>query len=946
MTSPGGFTERLQLIVDATTSGGEAGFARLEAAARSADRTATDTGESVARAAQRVADARLKEADAAGAVRVAEQRLTDLREKGNATRAQLVAAEEKVETAQRRHHVATRELASATEAQTEAEQRAATATTEASAAQDEASDSAGDLKDRLRDLAAEAAALAGGFSLVSMVTEFADATRAASGLATSMNATIGQGGQLATIFGSLGLEAGDLLEIQAEFAGIVAADASALSDMGAAVQKNSDGTINWATTLQDALAQLQQIPDATERNRRGFALFGEEGYKQLAALTNSSIDVRDAFDQVGQPITEDDVRAIGEFDAQMLDLSLTSGDLGRTIGRAVIPIVTGLVDAGQDLADVIGAIPGPVALTGAAAVLMGVGFRKAGTDGTFLATAIARANAAAATFRAQAALTSVSAATMGAAMSGAAGAGRGLMALAGGPAGLGLIAGGTIYHFMSEGAEELEASARDAAVELKRVDDVVRRTDADVQSAARELVENSGAWENANASARGMRATLVDNGVPEWLADANALGNGIASVAGLFGEEELATAGAAKAIEDQASELEGLAEQQEQAEATTRSLNDLIAEGTTSGDEYATAVQEAAEAQAAQARTTDIAEASIAAYNATTRDAITTMLELYEAQLGQRSGWQDVLTAMQEAAGVTEDTETAASEVEQAYIDLIGTVLDYAGASGDAAVEAARAAGTVLDPLSEAQIRADATIASLRESLNAPNLTERARGEIQAMIDQLVTAQEEGNIEALLTLTGVEETEQGLSKTTEDRETVVEVESRGGPAVDRYLDGLAEARRLAIVRVESRNGPAVRAYLEGLAIANRLALIRVESRNGPAVDQYLDGLASQDRLAIIRVETRGGPAVRRYLDGLAEAARVASIGLGGGLRGGPAAGTYGSGVGVSLRTLELDLRLTGQLDRAQVSRAQRGRATIEDIRAYEAQNGTGWRRLT
>jgi hypothetical protein len=940
MTSPGGsFREQLELVVKATTGDGEAGFARLTTAATTADRAAKDTGESVARAAQRVAEARDREADAAGKVRIAEQRLRDLRDKGVTEGARYVTAQEQLETAQRRQHTASRDLEAATQAQTEAQRKAVVST-------DDLGESAKETGGELDDLKQKAAALAGGIAIGDWARNafggFTEGARSASNLARSMNATIAEGGQLATIFTTLGLEAGDLLEIQAEFANVIGADAGALRDMGAEVKRNADGTINYALTIQDALAQLQQIPDATERNRRGFQLFGEEGYKQLAALTNSSVDVREAFERVGMPFTQDDVDAVADFDAQMLELDLMSGELGRTLGRAVIPVVTGLVDAGQDLATAIGQVPGPILATGAAAVVMGVGFRRAGTEGTFLAGAIVRASAAAATFRATAALTSVSAATMGAALGGAAAGARGLMALAGGPAGLALIGGGTIYHFMSEGAEALEESARDAAVELKRVDDVVRAGDKSVQAAAHALVEESGAWERATAAGRGYRDVLADSGIPEWLAESDAMGGGLATIAGLFGDEELAAYGAANEIENQASQLEGLEEQQAQTQTTTKTLNDLIAEGTTGGRAFADAVREAAEAQAAEAHTTDLAEASIAAYNATTRDAIAVMLEMYQAQLGQRSGWQDVLTAMQEAAEVTEDTETAASEVEQAYIDLTGTVLDYANESANAAVEAARAAGTVLDPLTEAGIRADATMKALHESLNAPNLTEQARDEIQAMIDDLARAQESGDIEAILRLTGTDEAESTLSKTTEDRETHVQVESRGGPAVDRYLDGLASQARLSIVRVESRGGPAVRTYLQTLADADRLARIRVESRGGPAVDAYLDGLASQDRLAIIRVETRGGPAVQRYLDDLAGAARAAGISVGGGLRGGPGTGTYeASRLAVNAT---LDLQLTGRVDRGQLSGAERGRAIVRDVKAYEQRNGTGWRR--
>jgi hypothetical protein len=62
---------------------------------------------------------------------------------------------------------------------------------------------------------------------------------------------------------------------------------------------------------------------------------------------------------------------------------------------------------------------------------------------------------------------------------------------------------------------------------------------------------------------------------------------------------------------------------------------------------------------------------------------------------------------------------------------------------------------------------------------------------------------------------------------------------------------------------------------------------------------------------------------------------------GSGLRGAPEAF---SGGGYRLGSVTLDLELTGRADRGQLSRAERGRARVEEIRAYERENGTGWRR--
>jgi hypothetical protein len=148
----------------------------------------------------------------------------------------------------------------------------------------------------VKEMAAGMTAFAVGDWLKEQVSGYLEGARGAQALATSMNASVEEGGRLAVIFQSMGLEADDLLEIQAQFA---STSKDGLTAAGNELKTNRDGTVNWARSLEDALAQLQQIPDATERNRQGFQMFGEEGYKQLSRLLTSGVSVEEAFERVG-----------------------------------------------------------------------------------------------------------------------------------------------------------------------------------------------------------------------------------------------------------------------------------------------------------------------------------------------------------------------------------------------------------------------------------------------------------------------------------------------------------------------------------------------------------------------------------------------------------------------------------------------------------------------
>jgi hypothetical protein len=951
----GSLAERLQLIVEATTDKAEGAFRKLSGEAEKSATAATATGNAVATAADRVALARAKEADAAGKVTVAQARLDELLASGSAKASQLAAAEERVAVAQRQHAIASGQLTTELEAQRVTQTRTAVAHEEVART--------GGLASKATGALVQGAALLVGVGLVEYLSElpgkFVEGARESGQLAQSMNATTAQASQFLGLVGQLGLDLNDLIEIQAEFAQKVGANAQVLGSFGAAVQTNKDGTTNWVLTIEDALANLQQIPDATKRNQLGFQLFGEEGYKQLSRLLLSGVDLKDALEQIGVPFTDDDIAAAQEYDAAMRSFSITTGNLERTLGRALLPILTEGADLLAAFVEGVQAIPAPLGVAVIAALALGrIGFDPLAFSAGKVAAAVDVTSASLVRFRAVSATAGIGAATMGT-LEAAAGKAKtavgGLTSALGGPLGIALVAGAALYAAASAGAERFRESARKAAVEVEKAGGTTNDATANIARQAQQLSASAGYWDRVAASAKGLNAEIDDQGgILAFGRSVGLVNTSLAAAAEGTSDNEHAVRGYKEQIEEARKELGEYGAQQEAATLSAKSLNDLIAEGTTHGKDFGDAVKTAADAQNTQAYTSDLAKAAIDAYNAVSRDAVQVTYDLISARLSAEDAEYGFLDALDAVNGAQDDAKTSVDEVAQAHTRLKSAALDAASAAADAAVDAAKQAGTIVDPLTEANIRAQAMIDNLRAKLNTPGMTDAAKADVQGLIDQLVTAQEKGDINALVTLTGADDAGTQLDETTADRDTTITVESRGGPAVAAYLDGLASAKRLAIVNVESRGGPDVADYLDRLRTADRLALIRVESRGGPAVDSYLDSLA-HERLAIIRVETRGGPDVDRYLDSLA-APRTATINA---QRGAGAASSAGlsafglaagspalaaAGGGRVTANVTLDLELVGKVDRAQLTSAQRGRAAIADIRAYERDNGTGWRR--
>ncbi len=919
MTAP--LVQRLSLVVDAATGQTEARMDAVASSARDAGEAAERSASQVAQAAERVAAAQLRRDDAAGKVAVAEARLVELQEKGNASASQMAAATERLESARRQLANSERILTNATAESAQTQDRA----TESLARQETQQERARLGSERFRgqlegvkEMAKGLTAFAIGDWLQEQVGGYLEGARGAQALATSMNASVEEGGRLATIFQSMGLESGDLLEIQAQFA---QTSKDGLTAAGQELKTNRDGTVNWARSLEDALAQLQQIPDATERNRQGFQMFGEEGYKQLSRLLTSGVSVKEAFERVGTPFTSEDVSIAQQYDRQMMQLQLSSSELGRTLARNIVPVAGDVVGALDKVLGMVTDIPLPLTLAASAAVIMGrTGFDPLAKSADFVrekfgAVREGIANATAGVEEGAGRMSRAGAIAKGGV--------SGLTDALGGPLGVALIGAGAAFSLASQGEEELERHAADAAAEVARLGGTTNDAAANSRRLAAQLEREAGTWETLMAAQRGLAAQRDElSGFQSVVSNlGSAFGFAGEGATQLFSGTDAAARGFQEAIDEARKNLGEFGAQEAAAQLTTASLTQMIAEGDTSSQAFADSVKEAAEAQITQSTTSDTAAASIAAYRSQTDQAVQATRGLIDAQYAQDDAEYAFLAAVDAANSATDDQKTSVDEVAQAHTRLGEAALHAGDAMADVAVAQAKAAGEIVTPLDEANIRASTLIETLKDQLNTPDLTDQARNQLQTLIDQLTEAKDKGDVKALVTLTGVDTAEDQLGKVGKDRDAKISLETRGGPAVSAYMDRLTEDR-LAIIRVESRNGPAVDDYLDGLA-RDRLAIIRVETRGGPAVDQYLDDLAGRRRTAVIDVQ-------RRNVGGAP----------GGG---GPAAGLLGAaafGGPVSVNVYP-QVDAGGRLTAAGATMT--GRQIVQQLREYERRNGTGWR---
>jgi hypothetical protein len=201
--------------------------------------------------------------------------------------------------------------------------------------------------------------------LSSSADKFVEAQRAAAQFARATNATVEEAGKFTSVARQLGLDMNDLIEINAEFSKKIEEQPELLADLNVEIAKNADGSTNMTKTLVSTIDALGEMEDGLEAAKIASELFGEEGSKQLAGFYLEGIKVEDLMDRIDFIDQSDDAK---RFAASTVEMNLAMEQLQVTIGSKLVPVMTGLIDAGLAVFDFLTSIPDEVYLmVGAAA---------------------------------------------------------------------------------------------------------------------------------------------------------------------------------------------------------------------------------------------------------------------------------------------------------------------------------------------------------------------------------------------------------------------------------------------------------------------------------------------------------------------------------------------------------------------------------------------------
>lgn len=796
-------------------------------------------------------------------------------------------------------------------------------------------------------LALGAGALIGGGladAVLNIGRDFLEAAKGVEMFSNATNSTVEESSRFMGMAKAMGLDVNDLLEIVAEFGPKAEAMKDELAGVGIELQKNADGSVNVGRSLENALTGLQQIPDDAQRMQMAMKLFGEEGSKQLASIYNGTKPVAEAMEDLDLGIDAGDIEKARNFNEAMMDLKGAGRDVGFTLASAVLPAITGIVQALGPLAEVLGKIQPEVLLLGGGLFALS---RFGGGLQTAFSNAVTGIRGLGDNIRYQQTL----AAGYGVELGKVRAAGEALKGTGSAivnsisPAGAAIGTAMVATQLYTAAIDAAEAATREAIPRFNELKESGMSAGDALKQTAQEIDANASVMERFGAEMKGGNALDALIGPQLDLAQAfTAGGDSAKGFEETLREQTEAMGPAAAAAADMA--------------LAQKDLNDLITEGASvNSGAFASAVRDAAQAQVEQKTNTDLATAAIDAYIASTTGAVDATLAASSSTYAQSDAFRSAQTAIAEAAVAVDDSSTVIDEAAASQDAAGQAALRYAAASLQAAQDQAALQGQVLSASQEVDVQ----IAALQTLQQQPGISETTKANIQGLIDQLTTAKTKGDEGVAIDVTeeGAAEAGTAIDTASDPRTAEITAESRNGPAVISYLDGIAAKDRLAVIRAESRNGPAVITYLDSIA-SERLALIRVESRNGPAVITYLDSIAAE-RLAIIRVESRNGPAVVEYLNSIANP-RTAPVTVQQ-RAAGAAAATGGGATGMSLMLANPEAtvapigRVSAPVRSTVVQRTYRivnevapggspvevGRATVSAIRAFERSAGQGWR---
>lgn len=506
--------------------------------------------------------------------------------------------------------------------------------------------------------AAGAAALSAGLvaGVKNLVTGYAQAAKAAGDLAAATGGSVEEVSRMQAALVDAGVSAEQSAQLLTKFTTAAGTDkgAKALEDLNVALVKGQGGAVDYAATMVRAVDAVGEIGDAAERNQKLVTLFGKAGAQAFQDLMASGLSLAEAMDAVagGRVFTDKDIRNAAEYDDAMDSLAASTKQLGNTLGRTLVPLLAVGATAFADLIDIASKVPTEIYLVVGAMYALNAAMKSTLLAGA--ASAIGSALASGATTAATAWVL-------------AGGTIRGVLAgiqvaflaspvgvvLAGVAAALAVmvVANRQFTDEVNESAaamRELEKQGLSTADALKRVAEEAENTDT-VLAGMAAAQEGGSWWEKLipPTGAVGLLRLFLDS----------VTGGGDSLKA--YQEK---TAAAVDAQKNLAEEQGAYAESTRNAKEAQDALNELIASGVTSGQQFADAVAAAGDALAAQDANARAAAAALDQYRASTDQAYESTLKLLDLTHSERS-------AARAAEGAADAAADARANLDKALAD-------------------------------------------------------------------------------------------------------------------------------------------------------------------------------------------------------------------------------------------------------------------------------------
>jgi hypothetical protein len=184
-------------------------------------------------------------------------------------------------------------------------------------------------------------ALVGG--LIAAADQAKEIALQAQTMAKLTGATVEESSKLQQVWSTTGADVNDLNDIVVQLNGALAQSPDLASKLGINL---GDG--------RDAVARLVQVLDLADQGLVSMTdqstLFGEEGIRQVAALTSQYDDLTGTIEAMPAPVTKEDAAQALELERAMKEVQTTINRLVLTIGEAMIPLLEEAADKAADIA--------------------------------------------------------------------------------------------------------------------------------------------------------------------------------------------------------------------------------------------------------------------------------------------------------------------------------------------------------------------------------------------------------------------------------------------------------------------------------------------------------------------------------------------------------------------------------------------------------------------